>query len=173
MSAEQLSSARIRDKSWLVLGTIVRMQIVSSATDDVVDHAFEQAISAIHAVESACSRFDADSELVSLIQSPIGKPVTVSPILFQSIQFAVEVAKWTDGRFDPTVGARMEALGFNRHYLTGETVDIPVETTPVATFRDIELDPFRANNLPAPADETRSRSGCKRIGGRPGRPTFA
>lgn len=96
---------------------------------------------AMRAVENACSRFDGDSELSALVNAPAGKPVSVSPILFQSIQFACEVADWTDGRFDPTVGHRMEELGFKRHYLTGDTVSSPVHVSKDATYRDIELDP--------------------------------
>lgn len=141
MSGKRLDQVQVHDKSWLALGTIVRIQLVTQAADTVVTRAFEEAIGAIHAVESACSRFDSESELVQLIQTPAGRHVQVSPILFQTLQFAVEVAKWTDGKFDPSIGARMETLGFNRHYLTGESVDWQEATDSSATFRDIELNP--------------------------------
>jgi len=98
-------------------------------------------MNAVKAVESACSRFDPDSELVRLLHQPVGTAVTVGPILFQSLQFACEVAKWTDGRFDPTIGSRMEELGFHRHYLTGDSVHWQTDVPRSTTFRDIELDP--------------------------------
>lgn len=125
--------------SWLALGTIVHIHVPSGESTRSVQLAMKQAMKAIHAVEEACSRFDADSELVHLLQTPVGREVAVSPILFQSLYFACEVASLTDGRFDPTVGSRMEELGFRSHYLTGETVPWQTEASKTATFRDIEL----------------------------------
>lgn len=124
--------------SWLALGTVVHMHVVCGQ-ENLAQQAMLQAMEAMKAVEEACSRFDADSELVRLVNSPVGQEIGVSPILFQSLQFACEVARWTDGRFDPTVGARMDEFGFSQHYLTGQSLRMPVTASPLATFRDIEL----------------------------------
>ncbi len=127
-------------KSWLALGTVVQIALVTDRGTAIMNDAFNVAMKALRAVEEACSRFDADSELVRLVHAPIGRVVPVSAILYQCVKFALEVAKWTDGRFDPTVGARMEQLGFKRHYLTGELTTSDVQVSEEATFRDIELD---------------------------------
>lgn len=151
------SEARRRwTKSWLAMGTLVDIAIVTrpdahaqesagpsketgpEQAPATVEQAWGHAMQAIHAVEMACSRFDDDSELVRLMLAPVGHPVSASPILFQALQFALEVAKWTEGRFDPSVGAGMERLGFNRHYLTGAAVSWSVPEG--ATYRDITLD---------------------------------
>jgi len=127
-------------KSWLAIGTVVRIHVVTAEGGKVVDQALEHAMLAVRSVEDACSRFDQDSELWRLMRAQVGTAVPVSPILFQSLRFSVEVAEWTDGRFDPTVGSRLEQLGFTRHYLTGESIQLETEVAPDATFADIELD---------------------------------
>lgn len=127
-------------KSWLALGTVVQIALVTDRGTASINDAFNVALKALRSVEEACSRFAADSELVRLVHAPIGRAVPASAILYQCMKFALEVAKWTEGRFDPTVGARMEQLGFKRHYLTGELITSEIKASEEATFRDIELD---------------------------------
>jgi thiamine biosynthesis lipoprotein len=59
-------------------------------------------------------------------------------MLFEAVRFALKVANETDGAFDPTVGSRMSARGYNRHYRTGATIDAPGAEG--ASFRDVVLD---------------------------------
>ena len=68
----------------------------------------------------------------------VEKPVQISPFLFEPLKFALEMAKLTDGVFDPTIGKVMEEQGYNRHYLTGERMESPSDDS--ATYRDIILD---------------------------------
>ena len=42
-------------------------------------------------------------------------------MLFEAVRFALIVAEETGGAFDPTLGNRMAARGYNRHYATRET----------------------------------------------------
>jgi thiamine biosynthesis lipoprotein len=53
--------------------------------------------------------------------------------------FALDLAKQTDGAFDPTIGATMEQLGFATNYRTGEVVDSHVGTDS-GDFHDVRLD---------------------------------
>ncbi|OFW77952.1 MAG: hypothetical protein A2201_13470 [Alicyclobacillus sp. RIFOXYA1_FULL_53_8] len=133
-------STRTWLKTSLALGTVVRTQVVGTQSEETVEQAQTQAMAAMRAVEDACSRFDKDSELSRLVLAPVGSLVEVSPILFQALHFACEVAEWTEGRFDPTVAARMDELGFTQHYLTGESVHWAMQAAAEATFRDLELD---------------------------------
>jgi thiamine biosynthesis lipoprotein len=64
-------------------------------------------------------------------------PVPVSPYLFEPLKFAMEIAKWTGGIFDPTVGKLMEEHGFNRHYLTREFIQSP--SADLVNYQDIVL----------------------------------
>lgn len=112
-----------------VMGTVVSIEV--DAPDEVLGRAFDW----FREVEAVCSRFDAGSELRQL---RVGVPVAASPILFEAVRFALKVAAETDGAFDPTIGSRMSARGYNRNYVTGATIDAPGEEG--ASFRDVLLD---------------------------------
>lgn len=113
-----------------VMGTVVSIEV------DAPDTAIERAFEWFRLVENHCSRFDAASELRQL--QP-GKRDSASPILFEAVRFALMVAEETGGAFDPTVGGRMAARGFNRHYFSGEVTDAPGSDHGVS-FRDVEID---------------------------------
>jgi thiamine biosynthesis lipoprotein len=90
-------------------------------------------------VEQACNRFDPTSELCRLSQR-VGVAVPVSNALLQSVWFALAIAEETEGAFDPTVGRRMAARGFDKDYRTGERANVDVEVSPDATYRDVTVD---------------------------------
>jgi FAD:protein FMN transferase len=131
----------------MLMSTCVTIQVVGHGADpqeatdrrDSVDRAFEW----FRRVEECCTRFDPESELMQLT-TQTGVPVRVSALLYEAIQFAVAVAEESGGAFDPTIGAPMEARGFNREYRTGHIVRTNVEATmPIGsvTYRDVHLNP--------------------------------
>src|SRR5205814_8426807 len=91
-------------------------------------------------VEKCCTRFDPESELRQLT-TRIGVPVPVSPLLYEAVRFAVEVAKESGGAFDPTIGCAMETQGFNREYRTAEIVRTTIAPLASVSYRDVDLDP--------------------------------
>lgn len=108
-------------KTRLQMGTIVTIKVVTSLGEQVAEQKINQAFQAISAVETTCSRFDAQSEL-SKLSASFGTPFQTSDLLFEAVRFSLEVAKITSGLFDPTVGHTLETYGFNTNYLTGETI---------------------------------------------------
>jgi FAD:protein FMN transferase len=66
-------------------------------------------------VDLACSRFRPDSELTRL-NAAGGKPVTVSQTLADLLGAALRAAQLTDGAVDPTCGAALVALGYDRDF---------------------------------------------------------
>jgi thiamine biosynthesis lipoprotein len=66
-------------------------------------------------VDLAASRFRADSEVVRLAASG-GRPVEVSPLLAELLGTALEAARRTDGDVDPTLGAALQSLGYDRDF---------------------------------------------------------
>ena len=125
-----------------MMGTTVSIQIVGHAGSARArrDRArgTERAIEWFRHVESVCTRFEATSEL-RLLSTQIGIPVYVSDTLFEALRFALAVAEESDGAFDPTVGARMEARGFDREYRRGTVAQSGIDAMDVS-YRDIELD---------------------------------
>ena len=115
------------------MGTVVTMEVLNAGAEEAIGRAFGW----FDEIESTCTRFDPDSELMRLTRHA-GDAVRVSPVLFQAVQFALHVAEETGGAFDPTVGGAMEARGFNREYRTGQAVQSGAEVG--ASYRDIELD---------------------------------
>jgi thiamine biosynthesis lipoprotein len=125
------------------MGTFVTIDVVREGTEIEIERAFGW----FRAVEACCTRFDAASELMRLSARP-GVAVHVSEMLFEAVQFAVAVAEDTDGAFDPTVGGRMVARGFDREHRTDRRVEATaVNDADVASYRDVLVDPGRRTIL--------------------------
>jgi thiamine biosynthesis lipoprotein len=67
----------------------------------------------LDAVEAAASRFRPDSEITALAASA-GRPTQVSELLSELVAAALGAAQQTDGDVDPTIGAAVIALGYDR-----------------------------------------------------------
>jgi FAD:protein FMN transferase len=78
--------------------------------------ALEMLESDLQAVDDACSRFRADSELRRVERDSRGQPVPVGPLLFELLEVAMSVAVQTAGTVDPTVGSAMVELGYDRDF---------------------------------------------------------
>ncbi len=72
------------------------------------------------ALDLACSRFRADSELVAVgnVARGASAPVTVnvSPLLAEAVAVSLRAAQLTDGDVDPTVGGALAELGYDRDF---------------------------------------------------------
>ena len=123
------------------MNTVVTLCAVSP---DAPPEVFARAFGWFREVESRCSRFDGDSEMMRLCARP-GEAVEVSPLLFEAVRFARLAAEESGGAFDPTQGRRMAELGFDRHYVTGEAIAAAPASD--ATYRDIEVDGTRRTIL--------------------------
>jgi len=66
-------------------------------------------------IEAAASRFRPDSEINALTASA-GRPTPVSWVLAELLHAALDAAILTDGDVDPTVGAALIELGYDRDF---------------------------------------------------------
>jgi FAD:protein FMN transferase len=123
-------------RTMAAMGTVVSIEV------DAPEAAVAQAFGWFRQVEATCSRFDASSELRQL---PVGVATGASPILFEAVSFALQVAQETGGAFDPTLGNRLAARGYNQHYATRAVADAPGEEG--ASYRDVVLDMDRRTIL--------------------------
>jgi thiamine biosynthesis lipoprotein len=125
------------------MGTVVTIQVVghgeSQQKRDTRAESVARAADWFRSIEKCCSRFDADSELRQLCERS-GVPVRVSPMLYAAVHFALSVAEESDGAFDPTVGQRMEARGFDRNYQSGERAASGIAPGDGVSWRDVILD---------------------------------
>jgi thiamine biosynthesis lipoprotein len=115
--------------SWRALGTLVHLVVTDPRCLPAARSLLEADLAA---VDLACSRFRADSEICALqanaqannqpSSQPNGQPRShaetqqVSPLLAEAIAVALRAAELTDGDVDPTVGAAMSALGYDRDF---------------------------------------------------------
>jgi len=98
----------------------------------------------LEAIDLACSRFRADSEVMRL-RAAAGQWVTASALFREALHAGVRAAAATDGDVDPTVGASLDALGWDRDFgvvvSRGEPAKIAL--VPAAGWRRIEIDDER------------------------------
>jgi thiamine biosynthesis lipoprotein len=98
----------------------------------------------LSAIDAACSRFRADSELTRLNRAR-GREVGISPLLTEALAAALAAAAATGGDVDPTCGRSLIGLGYDRDFADvrrgGGQAEITV--TPAAGWEAVELDPLR------------------------------
>ena len=132
------------------MDTVVSIHVAAAAETSErqreQEAAVERALGWFHHVEDTCSRFDPESELAQL-SSQVGAAVPVSALLFEAVQFAVAIAGETGGAFDPTVGGRMEAAGFNRDHRTDRCIFEEIDKV-VGDGRDHHSHRLRNDDLP-------------------------
>jgi thiamine biosynthesis lipoprotein len=97
---------------WQALGTSVVLRSTSAPELAAVRGAVERELDA---VDRACSRFRADSEL-SQLNARAGRSVRVSPLLLEALEVALRAAELTGGDVDPTVGRAIELAGYDRDW---------------------------------------------------------
>lgn len=98
----------------------------------------------VAALDRACSRFRADSEL-SAVNDSAGQAVPISPLLSEAIRVALQAASVTSGDVDPTLGAALIRLGYDGDF-AGLPADGPPVTAPVhrlGHWTQVELDQDR------------------------------
>ena len=134
--------------SWRALGTLVQLVVTEPRALAEARRLLEADLAA---VDLACSRFRADSEICTLRAvrgpRPRGPQATVSqqvsPLLAEAIAVALRAAELTDGDVDPTVGAAMSAVGYDRDFeeiqRAGQT-EQPVTVRTVPGWREVRLD---------------------------------
>ncbi|NWK55390.1 FAD:protein FMN transferase [Verrucomicrobiaceae bacterium N1E253] len=86
-----------------MMGTKLVITLYTDADNDgkkAATEAFQMASD----VNKACSDYDATSELMKLNAAPAHKAARLSPILFEVLQSSIEIARSTNGAYDPTLG---------------------------------------------------------------------
>jgi thiamine biosynthesis lipoprotein len=94
------------------------------------------------AIDAACSRFRADSE-ISRLHAAAGRQVRVGALLAEALSVAFRAARLTGGLVDPTVGAAVRELGYDRDFaLLAEDRAIAATTAePAPGWHRILFDP--------------------------------
>lgn len=97
-------------RDWTVWGLMASVVVDDPATLGEAERMVRQLLDA---VDRACSRFRADSEL-SLLRGRLSHGAEVSPLLATLVASALEAAEVSGGDVDPTLGNELQALGYDR-----------------------------------------------------------
>jgi thiamine biosynthesis lipoprotein len=106
-----------------------------------LDDARRAVAAEVEAIDAACSRFRADSELTHVNSSP-ARFVPVSELFCTALDAALDAAVSTAGLVDPTVGAALLALGYRDDFSSSPPVaGSAYREASAGRWREIELDP--------------------------------
>jgi thiamine biosynthesis lipoprotein ApbE len=99
--SQRATSATAR---WEALGTSVVLRVTEPLW---LPRASAILARELDAIDRACSRFRADSDLTRVNAHAGRRPVSVAPLLVEALQVALRAAELTDGDVDPTIGAAL------------------------------------------------------------------
>jgi thiamine biosynthesis lipoprotein ApbE len=121
--------------NWRALGTLVQLVVTEPGALAEARRLLTQDLAE---VDAACSRFRADSEIRALT----GGRQRISPLLAEAVAVALRAARLTDGDVDPTVGAAMSAVGYDRDFEKIEPNGPPLSLTvrKVPGWSEVRLD---------------------------------
>src|SRR5271166_6542509 len=127
--------------SWKALGSTV---VLATTDGQALEGARTEVESELAAIDRACSRFRADSEL-SRLNARGGRPMQGSRLFIEALEVALRAAELTGGDVDPTVGRALTVAGYDRdwHLLApcGDEPQPPALTVRVkAGWRTVALD---------------------------------
>ena len=98
-----------------VMGSDAHIVVIADGGEAAADRLLAAAWARLDDLEGRWSRFRPDSE-VSALNRDAGGPVAVSTDTLLLVSRAIAAWELTEGRFDPTVGAALIALGYDREF---------------------------------------------------------
>jgi thiamine biosynthesis lipoprotein ApbE len=116
---------------WQALGSSVVLRVSDPAGLELARAAVERELDA---VDRACSRFRADSEL-SRANARAGRTTPASELLIEALEQALRAAELTGGDVDPTVGRALELAGYDRDWRLLDSPEHGREVPPALTVR--------------------------------------
>ncbi len=165
---------RFGEASWEALGTRVVLRLTDPSALGPARAAVEHELDAI---DRACSRFRADSE-ITRVNASAGRVVRVGPLLADALALALRAAALTDGDVDPTVGSALVLSGYDRDW---RLLDPPDAHPPAGEHRsgaqayeahasagpDHERHPHEGHPSDGPSQREPARTGGQADGGAP------
>jgi FAD:protein FMN transferase len=126
-------------RSFRAIGTTATVVAQDAAGADAAEPILADELAAI---DLACSRFRADSELQAL-HAEAGRTVAVSELLFEALSVALDTADRTGGAVDPTIGNAIAALGYDADLaeVQSRPPAPPRALGPVAGYAHVQLNP--------------------------------
>jgi thiamine biosynthesis lipoprotein len=112
LTSPSAPGAAVATAGWTALGTTVVLRVGRASA--LID-ARALVEGELAAVDRACSRFRADSEL-EYVNASAGRFVAVGSVLMEALEAAVRAAWLTEGAVDPTLGEAIILAGYSRDF---------------------------------------------------------
>jgi thiamine biosynthesis lipoprotein len=132
------ATTAIGTRTFRALGTFATLLVTDP---DALVPAHDLLAAELAAIDVACSRFRADSELWR-VNHARGRPVPVSPLFADALAVALAAAALTDGDVDPTCGRSLVRLGYDRDFASARrrTGRLRRRAVPAGGWRRVGLD---------------------------------
>lgn len=111
VAATRVDEGVVLVRTQLQMGTLVRIAVHAPRAPGA-EVGFEAAFAAIDAVVDEMSEWEADSMISRVNREASATPVAVGPGLWRVLNVAIEVARASDGAFDPTWAGLSDAWCF-------------------------------------------------------------
>jgi len=133
-----LTTTRSAAAEWRAIGVTVRVVVGSPEALPAATALLREELDRL---DRTCSRFRADSELRAL-DAASGREQPVSPLLAEAVAVALAAAAGTGGAVDPTLGAALTDLGYDRDQgaLPADGPAVRVRVVDPQAWRRIVLD---------------------------------
>ena len=146
--SRQAANAALPTARWQALGTTIVLQACERSA---LKEARSAARRELEAIDIACSRFRADSEL-SKLNGASGRSTVVGPVLMEALAQALRAAELTGGDVDPTIGRALEIAGYDRDFKelrapgdhTAAQLEVAVNARVREGWREVTLDRARS-----------------------------
>jgi FAD:protein FMN transferase len=112
ITAARLTMPDLVCRTFRVFGTSGMLLVTRPAA---VGSAYRILTDQLRGIDLACSRFRPDSEL-SAANRAGGREMSISPLFGRAVATALRAAEITDGDVDPTCGASLVRLGYDRDF---------------------------------------------------------
>jgi thiamine biosynthesis lipoprotein len=130
------ASQKVLARDWTLMGTSVSLQIYDSEDFSLLERSREL----IEGIEAKMTNWDEGSEVMEINRMAGLSPVPVSPETLAVIKAAMEIARLSNGAFDPTIGPVVDLWG-----ITTENPRVPEDqelasALSLVDWRDVEID---------------------------------
>jgi FAD:protein FMN transferase len=122
--------------TWRALGTTA---VVLTERPAALADARAAVARELDAIDRACSRFRADSELTR-VNAAGGRPTAVSPLLLEAVRTALRAARLTRGDVDPTIGGALVVAGYDRDLDAIRASPRPLRAIRAPGWRVVDVD---------------------------------
>lgn len=123
------------ERQEFMLGTIVNIKVYDEDGEEALDKAIER----IDELDGTFSMTNQNSEIYAINEASGKEPVKVSDNVYHVIDRAVNYAKESDGRMDPTIGALTSLWGIGTDEAAVPSQEEIDEVLPLVDYTQVEL----------------------------------